>query len=110
MGYYLNPPVDLPKNPTLEDTTKASCARTSWCKENGVALDEPPVWEEIPFDCCAIAVIEAGLFEAAAIAYNRPEYDVLKNSANSTGRPIQWFLVKKEKVLPYSDITLWNFQ
>jgi hypothetical protein len=110
MGFYLNPPVELPENPTREQQIMAAHKKSDWCAENGVELKSLPDWHEIPKDCCVIFVVNSGLSEAAAIAYKKSEYDHFQRPDELNGRPVRHFLIEKIVAIKYSNITLEDFQ
>lgn len=110
MGFYLNPPVDIPENATREQKIIAAHGKSAWCKENGVELESLPEWHEIPKDCCVIFVVDNGPFEAAAIAYKKQEYDYFQMPSELNGRPVRHFLLEKALVVKNSNITMQDFQ
>lgn len=87
MGYYINPP---------------GYSKEEFLMKNGIFIQQselPTDFTDFPNDCLPVALLDNGPFTAAGICYDPREYQVFKNV--KLGRPIQWFLVKKELLEPY---------
>jgi len=84
MGYYIN-------HPTL--------TKEDYLEQNGVECDRLPAWPP-PEGLCFIFLVDNGPFTAAAIAYDKAEYDDFSSNPRDT-RPVRWFMLNKSKAVEF---------
>lgn len=83
MGYYIDPPKQ---------------SKEDFLKENGIALHGAPRNFDFTSDKLPVCLVDNDYFNAAGIAYCENE---LAAFSRPDGRQKAWFLVTKEKLLPY---------
>ena len=81
MGYYIEVPANLGKAKLIAELHGATI------------LDRQPEWDEFP-DLAIVVVIDNGLFEAAAYAYDELEFRAFTNPADL--RPRQFLTMDRE--------------
>jgi hypothetical protein len=87
MGCYVNP-----KNEFKE----------SFLDREGVVLNKPPVWEEVPFGQLPVVLINNGLFTAAGVAYCKSELQAFTDPKDR--RPKKYYFVDIDKLMLNSDL------
>jgi hypothetical protein len=62
-------------------------------------IDAPPAWEDIPDGKALVVVVDNGLFEAAAVAYDEREHEALATQHAGDDRHRTYMLIDKNITL-----------
>jgi len=88
MGMYINPTDGRTKEEFLE--------------EEGIYLNTfilPDAFDTLDKDDILVCLVDNGMFTAAAVCYNKSEFDIFR--LDNSGRPMKWYFIERKVIIPH---------
>jgi hypothetical protein len=88
MGYYIQGPLSGKGAHLVREYGATACSE----KDARAALDSE--------DMVPVCVVDNGMFDAAALAYDKQEFDVF--AGDTSGRPKRWYIMSRARAYELS--------